>query len=137
MKIKARIDSMVDSQNIKAIASVTLDGQFAVRNLRVVDGSKGLFVACPQESYTGKDGVKKYSNLFYPISNAGKAELEKAVLDAYRLQMNPNYQPEVLQGTRDGVYPEHARFQQSNYQEPDYKNSGYAANDDMLPMYHL
>lgn len=108
MKIKAKIDRMVGSQNIKAIASVTLDGQFAVRNLRVVDGSKGLFVACPQESYTGKDGVKKYSNLFYPISNVGKAELEKAVLDAYRQQLGQSQDyPHDFEplGEDDGMLP--------------------------------
>lgn len=62
MKIKAKIDRLVNGGSIKAIASVTLDSWYVVKNLRVVDGSKGLFVACPQESYTDKDGSKKYSN---------------------------------------------------------------------------
>ncbi len=88
MKIKAQIDRMVNAGSIKAIASVSLDGQFVVKNLRVIDGNKGLFVAGPQESYTAKDGTRKYTDLFFPVTNAGKADLEKAVLDAYRQQLN-------------------------------------------------
>ena len=34
MKIKAKIDRMVNSGNVKAIASVSLDGMFVVKNLR-------------------------------------------------------------------------------------------------------
>ncbi len=98
MKIKAQIDRMVNAGSIKAIASVSLDGQFVVKNLRVIDGNKGLFVAGPQESYTAKGGEKKYTDLFFPISNAGKADLEKAVLDAYRQKLNQS------QGQDQGGY---------------------------------
>ena len=42
MKIKAKIDRMVNSGNVKAIASVSLDGMFVVKNLKVMDGKKGL-----------------------------------------------------------------------------------------------
>ena len=61
MKIKAKIDRMVNSGNVKAIASVSLDGMFVVKNLKIMDGKKGLFVSMPQETYSGKDGQKKYS----------------------------------------------------------------------------
>ena len=75
MKIKAKIDRMVNSGNVKAIASVSLDGMFVVKNLKVMDGKKGLFVSMPQETYSGKDGQKKYSNLFRPdqLGEAGAA----------------------------------------------------------------
>lgn len=63
MKIKAKIDRMVNSGNVKAIASVSLDGMFVVKNLKIMDGKKGLFVSMPQETFSGKDGQKKYSNL--------------------------------------------------------------------------
>ena len=69
MKIKAKIDRMVNSGNVKAIASVSLDGMFVVKNLKIMDGRKGLFVSMPQETYSGKDGQKKYSNLFFALTN--------------------------------------------------------------------
>lgn len=51
MKIQAKIERLVKGGSVKAVASITLDGWFVVKNLRVVDGSKGLFVSMPQESY--------------------------------------------------------------------------------------
>lgn len=87
MKIKARIDRMVSGERIKAIASVSLDGLFVVKGLRVVDGSKGLFVAPPQSSYKDGAGNTKYSDIFFPISNAGKSNLQDAVLNAYSQEL--------------------------------------------------
>lgn len=82
MKIQAKIDRLVNGGATKAIASVTLDSWYVVKGLRVVDGKKGLFVSMPQESYMDK-GEKKYSNIFFPITNAAKMELQDAVLKAY------------------------------------------------------
>jgi len=83
MKINAKIDRMLSGDRVKAIASVSLDGQFVVKGLRVVDCSKGLFVALPQNSYKDGAGATKYSDIFFPISNAGKMSLQDAVLNAY------------------------------------------------------
>lgn len=75
MNIQARIDRMVQVGNVKAIASVSLDGMFVVKGLKVMDGRKGLFVSMPQETFSGKDGQKQYSNLFFPLTNSAKFEL--------------------------------------------------------------
>ena len=93
MKIKAKIDRMVNSGNVKAIASVSLDGMFVVKNLKIMDGKKGLFVSMPQETFPGKDGQKKYSNLFFALTNSAKLELQETVLQAYQQQIDPNYIP--------------------------------------------
>lgn len=61
MKIQAKIDRVLKSGKIKAIASVSLDGMFVVKGLKVMDGKKGLFVSMPQEVFTGNDGKKQYS----------------------------------------------------------------------------
>ena len=45
MKIKARIEKMLSDSKVRAIASVSLDGQFVVKGLRIVDGNKGLLKA--------------------------------------------------------------------------------------------
>ena len=52
---------------------------------------KGLFVSMPQETFTGKDGQKKYSNTFFALTNSAKLELQESVLQAYQQQMDPNY----------------------------------------------
>ena len=107
MKIQAKIDRLVKGGSTKAIASVTLDSWFVVKGLRVVDGKKGLFVSMPQESYTDK-GEKKYSNIFFPITNAAKMELQDAVLKAYDQyldQQNETGQSAQWENQDDGILP--------------------------------
>ncbi len=129
MQIRAQIDRMVNSGSIKAIASVALDEFFVIKNLRVVDGKKGLFVACPQESYT-KNGEKKYSNIFFPTTNAAKEELEKAVLSAYEQQLTQQQGKAQgyaqLGGHDSSNIPAYCADQQASYGqnwEPSYDDS--------------
>ena len=63
MRIHASINRMVNKEDsaIKAYASVTMDGMFAVHGLRVIETEKGRFVNMPSTSYTDKDGNKQYS----------------------------------------------------------------------------
>ena len=120
MKIKARIDRMVNTGNVKAIASVSLDGMFVVKGLKVMDGKKGLFVSMPQESYPGKDGQKKYSNTFFALTNSAKTDLQKVVLDAYQQTLNPNYVPQQSYGNQN--YPQECQYQQEHYPSQQYPN---------------
>ena len=65
MKIKAKIDRMVNAGNVKAIASVSLDGMFVVKNLKVMDGKKGQHV--PQEVQHQRDYYpQQYPEPQYP-----------------------------------------------------------------------
>lgn len=136
MKIKAKIDRMVNAGNVKAIASVSLDGMFVVKNLKVMDGKKGLFVSMPQETFTGKDGQKKYSNTFFALTNSAKLTLQESVLQAYQQQINPGYVPRQGNGEHD--YPQEVQHQRDYYpqqypepQTPDWVND---SDDGMLPM---
>ena len=86
MKIKAKIDRMVNVGNVKAIASVSLDGMFVVKNLKVMDGKKGLFVSMPQESYQ-KHGQTKYNDTFHAITAEARTALVEAVNTAYEQKL--------------------------------------------------
>ena len=141
MKIKAKIDRVVNSGSVKAIASVSLDGMFVVKNLKVMDGRKGLFVSMPQESFTGKDGQKKYSNTFFALTNSAKLELQESVLQAYQQQMDPNCVPRQGSGQQD--YPQEIQHQRDyypqpqypqQYPEPQYPDWVNECDDGMLPM---
>lgn len=107
MKIQAKIDRLVKGGSTKAIASVTLDSWYVVKGLRVVDGKKGLFVSMPQESYMDK-GEKKYSNIFFPITNAAKMELQDAVLKGYDQYLNQQHETghsAQWESQDDGILP--------------------------------
>ena len=122
MNIQARIDRMVQVGNVKAIASVSLDGMFVVKGLKVMDGRKGLFVSMPQETFPGKDGQKQYSNLFFPLTNSAKSELQEAVLDAYRLHLDPRHQPRRNQQQQ---YNPERQYPEPGYREPGFREPGY------------
>lgn len=137
MKIKARIDRMVNTGNVKAIASVSLDGMLVVKNLKVMDGKKGLFVSMPQESFTNKDGQKKYSNTFFALTNSAKLALQESVLQAYQQQIDPSYVPRQDYGGES--YPQEVQRQrdyypQTQYPEPQYPDWVNDCDDGMLPM---
>ena len=149
MKLEAKIDRMVQKGNVKAIASVSLDGMFVVKGLKVMDGRKGLFVSMPQETFSGKDGQKQYSNTFFALTNSAKSQLQEAVLDAYQLRLNPGYEPK--HGREQQDYPQHVQhqreyyggqfqqqyqgqgFQDQRFAEPEYPEF-LGGSDDMLPM---
>lgn len=137
MKIKAKIDRMVNSGNVKAIASVSLDGMFVVKNLKIMDGKKGLFVSMPQVTYSGKDGQKKYSNLFFALTNSAKLELQETVLQAYQQQTDPNYTPKRSyeeQGILQEVQHQREYYPQPPYPEPQYPDWVNDCDNGMLPM---
>lgn len=64
-------------------ASVTLGNAFAVNDIRVVDGSKGLFIAFAERSYEDANGEKKYAAICCPTSKNQRLAIEEAVLASW------------------------------------------------------
>lgn len=64
---------------MRAIASINLNDCFAIRNVKVVDSTKGLFVA--MTSY--KAGNGEYKDICFPVTAAFRQQLNDAVIDAY------------------------------------------------------
>lgn len=88
MKFKAKITRMVDGNSkIKAIADVSFEGGFLVTGIKVCQGSKGLFIGMPSNSYTNSDGEKKYIDIFYPTTKDARDALTKEVLSKYKAEM--------------------------------------------------
>lgn len=79
MKVAVKIGSIRPEGNIRAYASINLNDCFAIRNVKVVDSSKGLFVAMP--SY--KSGNGKYKDICFPVTKEFWELLNHAVIDAY------------------------------------------------------
>lgn len=96
MKIDVKITSLTPSGGAtKAHATVNLDDAIAIRNIRVMEGKKGLFAAMP--SYQGSD--KKYYDLVFPLTAELREELNDTIVNAYQQtlaqlqeQSNANFQ---------------------------------------------
>ena len=67
---------------LKAFASIILNNAFIVKDLKVIDGNNGRFVAMP--SRRGKDGV--FRDVAHPLNQDVRDVIEKAVLEAYDKQ---------------------------------------------------
>ena len=65
--------------NFKAYASIVFDDVFMVTGLKILDGSKGLFVSMPQVE--GKD--EEYHDVAFPVTKKFRKELQEAVINAY------------------------------------------------------
>ncbi|EAF2332904.1 septation protein SpoVG [Listeria monocytogenes] len=64
---------------MRAIASITLDEEFVVHDIRVIDGNNGLFVAMP--SKRGVDG--EFRDIAHPINSDTRAKIQEVVLAEY------------------------------------------------------
>lgn len=85
--LEVRIDKMLDGgTKTKAFASANLFGQFAIHGLRVVETERGRFIAMPQDSYE-KNGEKKYTDTFHPITAGARTMLVEAVNNAYEQKL--------------------------------------------------
>lgn len=73
---EVRIRRIANEGKMKAIASVTLDGEFVVHDVKVVEGQKGLFVAMPSRKMA--DGA--FRDVAHPITPAFRERIQKAVL---------------------------------------------------------
>ena len=73
---------------LKAVASVTMDGMFAVHNVRVIKSEKGMFIGMPYETYKDKDGKDTRRDVFHPINSEARKAMEEAVIAAYNEKVN-------------------------------------------------
>ena len=64
---------------MKAIASITIDNEFVVHDIRVIDGNNGMFVAMP--SKRTPDG--EFRDIAHPISSSTREKIQNAVLEEF------------------------------------------------------
>ncbi len=74
-----RIYRLDGSGKQKAFASITLDEEFAVHSIRVMEGDNGLWVGFPSR----KDASGEFRDIFHPITKDSRDKIITAVLEAY------------------------------------------------------
>lgn len=78
LQFDVRIHSIKPNDSIKGTASVNINGAFAIRGVKIIDGTNGLFVSMP--SY--KVG-SEYKDICFPITAECSQKLHEAVIGAY------------------------------------------------------
>src|SRR5436853_6580244 len=69
----------VNEERLKAYVTITLDNCFVVRDLKIINGNTGLFVAMPSKKR--KDGT--FRDIAHPLNSDMRNALEKKVLEHY------------------------------------------------------
>ncbi len=64
---------------LKAIVSITLDNEFVVHDIKVIEGEKGLFIAMPSKK--AADG--EYRDIAHPINSATRERIQSTILNHY------------------------------------------------------
>lgn len=74
-----RVRKVTKEGKMKAVVSITIDEEFVVHDIKVIDGDKGLFIAMP--SRKTEEGI--YRDIAHPISSESRERLQKMILEAY------------------------------------------------------
>ena len=64
---------------MKAVVSITIDDEFAIHDIKVIEGEKGLFIAMPSRKTT--DG--EYRDIAHPINSETRDRIQKLILEKY------------------------------------------------------
>ena len=85
-----RIRKIDDEGKMKAVASVTFDGEFVVHDIKVIDGRNGLFIAKTRK----KMGEGDFRDIAHPLTSETRNKIKEAILDAYDNIDEEDEQPE-------------------------------------------
>ena len=75
-----RVRKIEKEGKMKAIVSITLDNEFVIHDIKVIEGEKGLFIAMP--SRKAADG--EYRDIAHPINSETREQIQKLILEKYQ-----------------------------------------------------
>ncbi len=88
---------LANEERLKAYATITIEDAFIVRDLKIINGNTGLFVAMPAKKR--KDGT--FKDIAHPLNQETRDRIETQVLAAYEKALG-----EATNGSRAAVHYE-------------------------------
>lgn len=74
-----RVRKVTKEGKMKAVVSITIDNEFVVHDIKVIEGEKGLFIAMPSR----KAGDGEYRDIAHPINSQIRNKIQTMVLEKY------------------------------------------------------
>ncbi len=74
-----RVRKVAKEGKLKAVVLITMDDEFVVHDIKVIEGEKGLFIAMPSRKAT--DG--EYRDIAHPINSATRERIQNIILEKY------------------------------------------------------
>lgn len=78
-----RVRKIAKEGKMKAVVSITLDEEFVVHDIKVIEGDKGLFIAMPSR----RAGDGEYRDIAHPINSGTREKLQGIILERYEEAM--------------------------------------------------
>lgn len=78
-----RIRNVEKEGKMKAVVSITIDNEFVVHDIKVIEGEKGLFIAMP--SRKAADG--EYRDIAHPINSDTRERIQRIILEKYEIAL--------------------------------------------------
>lgn len=78
-----RVRKIAKEGKLKAVVSITLDEEFVVHDIKVIEGEKGLFIAMPSK----KSADGEYRDIAHPISAGTREKIQSLILEKYEEAM--------------------------------------------------
>ena len=75
-----RVRKVTKEGKMKAVVSITIDDEFVVHDIKVIEGEKGLFIAMPSRKAT--DG--EYRDIAHPINSGTRDMIQTLILGKYQ-----------------------------------------------------
>jgi len=74
-----RVRKVAKEGKMKAVVSITIDDEFVVHDIKVIEGEKGLFIAMPSR----RAGDGEYRDIAHPINSEIRNKIQSMVLERY------------------------------------------------------
>lgn len=76
-----RVRKVSKEGKMKAVVSITIDNEFVVHDIKVIEGDKGLFIAMPSR----KAGDGEYRDIAHPINSDTRDRIQGIILEKYEI----------------------------------------------------
>ena len=78
-----RIRKVEKEGKMKAVVSITIDDEFVVHDIKIIEGEKGLFIAMPSR----KANDEECRDIAHPINSGTRENIQKLILDKYKAEI--------------------------------------------------
>ena len=86
-----RVRRVAKEGKLKAVVSITIDDEFVVHDIKVIEGEKGLFIAMPSKK--AMDG--EYRDIAHPINSGTMEKIQSTILGKYEEALEKEPEEEV------------------------------------------
>ena len=78
-----RIHKVEKEGKMKAVVSITIDEEFVIHDIKIIEGEKGMFIAMPSR----KTAEGEYKDIAHPIKSSTRELIQNLILQKYNEEL--------------------------------------------------